>query len=407
MNINSTRLLKRLNELGDIGRNQQGELSRIAFTDADKLGRDKLVEWMQQVNLTVKIDHIGNIHGIWEPNSAHGKKPIMMGSHIDTVVNAGKYDGNYGVLAGLEVIMTLQESGYQPEKGIVISAFSNEEGARFAPDMMGSLVYCAGYCLNKALQTIDSEGVSIGSELQRIGYAGDVQPGFIQPEAYIELHIEQGPVLESCDIPIGIVENLQGISWQRITIEGVANHAGTTPMSMRSDAGLAAAKITAYISDFVVENDNHGVATIGTLQLTPNIINVIAAKAVFTVDLRSPNERNLQASEAYLSQCLKQIENTGLFKVSSEKLARFQPVNFDETLAKQLEKAANKRALNTMRMTSGAGHDAQMMARICPSVMIFVPSKDGISHNPKEHTDAQQLIDGANLLLDTVAELSN
>lgn len=406
MNINSERLLARLKEHGDIGRDSEGRLARLAFTDADKLGRDQLVNWMLDAGLSIEVDRIGNIHGIWKAATSDDCDPIMMGSHIDTVLNAGIYDGNYGVLAGLEVILTLQEAGHKPNSPIIISAFSNEEGARYAPDMMGSLVYSGGYCVDKALTTVGIDGSILGNELERIGYAGNNEPGFIQPKAYIELHIEQGPVLDKLDIPIGVVENLQGISWQKVIIKGVANHAGTTPMSMRSDAGLATAKVMTLLEEFVKKKGNGMVSTIGSIEFEPNIINVIPSKSIFTVDVRSPFENDLIDAENHLNKLLDEIRKSGDFIISVDKLARFEPVVFDSSLVKSIEIASTNRGFISKRMTSGAGHDAQMIARICPSAMIFVPSKDGISHNPKEHTDVQQLIDGANVLLDTIILLS-
>jgi len=406
MNINSERLIARLTEHGDIGRDSEGRLSRLAFTDADKQGRDRLVRWMKDAGLDVAVDRIGNIHGVWKEDTTVDIDPIMMGSHIDTVLNAGIYDGIYGVLAGLEIILTLQESDHKPANPIIISAFSNEEGARYAPDMLGSLVYSGDYCIDKALATVGIDGSILGSELERIGYAGFHEPGFMQPKAYIELHIEQGPVLEKLGIPIGVVENLQGISWQKITLDGVANHAGTTPMSMRADAGMATAKVMTYLEDFVNKKGNGMVLTIGTIQFEPNIINVIPSKSVFTVDVRSPFESDLKDVERELNRLLDQLQQKGDIRVSVERLVRFEPVTFDNKLVKHIEEASNNRGFMTKRMTSGAGHDAQMIARICPSAMIFVPSKGGISHNPKEHTDVQQLVDGANVLLDAIYNLS-
>ncbi|MEH6578521.1 MAG: Zn-dependent hydrolase [Amphritea sp.] len=406
MNVNSERLLSRLKEFGNVGRDSKERLARIAITDADKLGRDNLVAWMQAADLKVAVDRIGNIHGIWKPDSVTDPEPIMMGSHIDTVLNAGIYDGNYGVLAGLEVILTLQECNFAPSRPIVVSAFSNEEGARYAPDMMGSLVYAGGLSVDEALETVGLDGSVLGSELERIGYAGHNEPGFMQPKAYVELHIEQGPVLENLNIPIGAVENLQGISWQRITITGTANHAGTTPMSMRSDAGIATAKVMIYLRDFVTQKGDCMVSTVGSINFEPNIINVIPSKSEFTVDLRSPNEDDLKDAEMNLNHYLKEIQEIEGVTVSVERLARFEPVTFDKGLVETIEAASNSRGLTSKRMTSGAGHDAQMMARICPSAMIFVPSKDGISHNPKEYTEPEELVAGANVLLDTVRAIA-
>ena len=406
MNVNSQRLISRIKAFGTIGLDDKERLARIAFSDADKQGRDQLIAWMKEANLDIEIDRIGNIHGIWQPASVIHGKPIMMGSHIDTVLNAGIYDGNYGVLAGLEVILTLQESGFIPVRPVVISAFSNEEGARYSPDMMGSLVYAGGLEVDKALETIGVDGSVLGCELDRIGYSGANEPGFLQPKAYIELHIEQGPVLDKLDIPIGVVEDLQGISWQRITIEGTANHAGTTPMSMRADAGMASAQVMVSLRDNILAKSDKMVTTIGAMQFEPNIINVIPSKAQFTVDLRSPVEDDLKDAENSLIKCLNTVAESEGVKVSIERMARFEPVIFDNKLVGIIEEVTKCRGLSSKRMTSGAGHDAQMMARICPSAMIFVPSKDGISHNPKEYTEDEALVAGANILLDTVSSLA-
>jgi N-carbamoyl-L-amino-acid hydrolase len=405
LSINAERLLRRIHDLGQIGHDEHGRLARVAATDSDRAGRDAVVGWMKDAGLNVAIDRIGNIFGIWR--GAGGDDPVMVGSHIDTVVNAGIYDGNYGVLAGLEVIETLQAAGFAPVRPIVVGAFTNEEGVRYAPDMMGSLVYAGGLDVGVALATIGNDGTVLGDELARIGYAGDQEPGFLKPYAYVELHIEQGPVLEQVGIPIGTVENLQGISWQRVTIEGTANHAGTTPMSMRRDAGQAAARVMTFLRDHVTKSNAHSVATVGNLRLEPNVINVIPSRAVFTVDLRDPDESRLQDAEAALACYLEELAAKEQVRISVERLARFKPVIFDEALVQRIEEAASRLRLPSRRMTSGAGHDAQMIARIAPSAMIFVPSRDGISHNPREHTDPGELIAGANVLLDVVRRLAS
>jgi N-carbamoyl-L-amino-acid hydrolase len=401
--IDAGRMLGRLKTLGEVGRDGEGRLARIAATDADKAGRDMVVGWFKEAGLTVEVDRIGNIFGIWSKGAGD---PIMLGSHIDTVVNAGIYDGNYGVIAGLEVIQTLQSAGFTPARPIVVGAFTNEEGARFAPDMMGSLVYAGGMNTDEALAVIGNDGKALGDELRRIGYAGAREPGFMKPHAYVELHIEQGPVLERIGIPIGAVENLQGISWHRVTIGGTANHAGTTPMSMRQDAGHAMARVMTFLRDYATDNGPHAVATVGNIKLEPNVINVIPSKATFTVDLRDPDEGRLKAAEAALKACLDALSTKEGVKISVERLARFEPVQFDGRLVDMIEVAARSRQLATRRMTSGAGHDAQMIARIAPSAMIFVPSKAGISHNPREHTAPDELVAGANVFLDVVRELS-
>jgi N-carbamoyl-L-amino-acid hydrolase len=384
--IDAERLLGRLWELGQIGRDGDGRLIRLAGSDSDKAGRDAFIAWIRSAGLEIAVDRIGNIFGIWKDDAHADAAPVLLGSHIDTVIDAGIYDGCYGVLSGLEVIETLKASGYVPTRPIAVAAFTNEEGVRYAPDMMGSLVYASGLPVEEALATVGTDGTVLGEELKRIGYAGSEEPGFLRPHAYVELHIEQGPVLEREGVPIGAVENLQGISWQRITIEGEANHAGTTPMSMRRDAGHAAARVVTFLRDRARNANSPTVATVGCMSFEPNAINVIPSRATFTVDLRDPDEGRLQAEEAALAAYLTELAATEEVTVSVERLARFEPVIFDRGIVELVEDAARRRGLPSKRMTSGAGHDAQMIARVAPAAMIFVPSIGGISHNPREHT---------------------
>ena len=404
--IQAERLLERLRSLGTIGRGENGQLVRLAASDADKAGRDSLMGWLDEAGLDVGIDRIGNIFGIWRPESVPDEAPLLLGSHIDTVIDAGIYDGCYGVLAGLEVIETLKSSGWRPSRPIAVAAFTNEEGVRYAPDMMGSLVHAGGLSIEEALASIGTDGTRLGDELRRIGYAGELEPGFLKPHAYLELHIEQGPVLEREGLAIGAVETLQGISWQRITIEGVANHAGTTPMSLRHDAGHAAARVITFLREKAVAANTPSVATVGSLRFEPNAINVIPARAILTVDLRDPDETRLREAESDLASFLEGLARSEGVTVCAERLARFEPVVFDNGLVEQIEQAAGRNGLRCRRMTSGAGHDAQMMARIAPSAMIFVPSIAGISHNPKEFTPDADLVAGAAVLLDVVRNLT-
>ena len=400
--IDADRLLRRLDQLGATGRDAQDRLCRVAATDADKAGRDLFCGWARDAGLQVEIDRIGNIYAIWAPEGAVGD-PVLMGSHIDTVIDAGIYDGCYGVLSGLAVVEALQAAGARPSRPLAVAAFTNEEGVRFAPDMMGSLVAASGMAVEEALAVAGTDGPTLGAELARIGYAGPREPGFLRPHRYLELHIEQGPVLETEEVVLGAVENLQGISWQRITIRGTANHAGTTPMALRRDAGVAAARIIAFLDD-LARATPMAVATVGTMTFEPNAINVIPSRAIFTVDLRNPSEDRLQEQESALMEALDKLRAEG-FEIELERLARFEPVIFDQGLVAGIEAAAGARQLPCRRMTSGAGHDAQMMARVAPSAMIFVPSRAGISHNPLEFTAPEHLVAGANVLLDVVWSL--
>ncbi|EFG2885867.1 hydantoinase/carbamoylase family amidase, partial [Escherichia coli] len=299
--IDDARLLRRLRELGEVGRGGDGQLARLAASDADRAGRDLFVTWLEAAGLEVRIDRIGNIFGLWSNDDNAALAPVMLGSHIDTVINAGIFDGCYGVLGGLEVIETLKAAGFEPARPIAVAAFTNEEGVRYAPDMLGSLVYAGGLGIDEALATIGVDGTVLGDELRRIGYAGADEPGFLRPHAYVELHIEQGPVLEREGVAVGAVQNLQGISWQRITLDGEANHAGTTPMSMRRDAGYAAARVVTFLHDRAARSNTPTVATVGTMRLEPNAINVIPSRAIFTADLRDPDEARLREEEAALA----------------------------------------------------------------------------------------------------------
>lgn len=407
MKINGNRLLETLKKLGATGREESGALSRVAATDNDKAGRDLFVSWLKETGLNVKVDQMGNIFGVLETEENKDKEPIVIGSHIDSVINAGIYDGCYGVLSGLEVIRTLKENNYKMERPVIVGAFTNEEGIRFQPDMMGSLVFAGGLAVEEALNSkaIENKELTLKNELQRIGYYGNEKPGFFKPYAYLELHVEQGPILDYEKISIGAVENLQGISWQKIIVYGEANHAGTTPIRLRKDAGYVTAKIITFLRDLVNNSNGTTVATIGTISFEPNAINVIPSKSTFTVDLRDPNEEKLKSAEKALKNYLEKLRTEERMKIETERLVRFLPVTFNERIVKIIEKVAKDKNYSCRRMTSGAGHDAQMMSRICPTAMIFVPSYKGISHNPAEFTEDEDLLKGTSVLLDVVTKL--
>jgi len=402
--IKGERLLGRLAALADIGRTDTGACCRLALTDADKAGRDQVVAWMRELGLSVHVDPIGNIFGL-RAGRRPELAPVMTGSHIDTVRTGGAYDGNYGVLGGLEVVASLNDANVHTERSLVVGAFTNEEGARFAPDMLGSLVFVGGLSLDEALATRAIDGAILGDELRRVGYAGNATLDLPAPAAFVELHIEQGPVLDIEGVTIGAVENLQGISWQEISITGQSNHAGTTPMRMRHDAGYAAAAIACFVRELAREMGGTQVATVGKVDLMPNLINVIAARATLTVDLRNTDEALLQHAEQRLATFLDELAASEGVKIERRPLARFEPVTFDAGVADRIERIAGELGYSHRRMTSGAGHDAQMLSRICPTAMIFVPSVGGISHNPAEHTEPDDLVAGASVLLQTLLEL--
>jgi len=402
--LSDRHLLATLDQLARVGAIEGGGCARLALTDEDKAGRDLVVGWMKALGLEVHIDAIGNVIGLRA--GRENLAPVMTGSHIDTVRTGGRYDGNYGVLAGLEVVRALNEANVTTRRPIAVVFFTNEEGARFQPDMLGSLVYAGGLGLNEAYAAADKDGVAVGDELRRIGYLGSARPGALKPHAFLELHIEQGPILDEENVRIGVVESVQGISWTEYTVTGVSNHAGTTPMRLRRDAGYLAASVNLFARKTAWEMGGHQVATVGALTLRPNLINVVPNRAVFTVDLRNTDEAKLQQAEAKVAAHIAEVAAAERVEVEAKVLARFEPVIFDAGLVDRVEHHARALGLSTRRMPSGAGHDAQMMQRICPTAMIFVPSVAGLSHNVKEHTEAADLVAGAELLLNLVLELA-
>jgi len=404
--INGERLMRRLHALAAVGQTAEGACCRLALSEEDRAGRDLVVQWMQDLGLQVSVDPMGNIFG-YRPGRREDLAPIMTGSHIDTVRTGGIYDGNLGVLAGLEIIECLNEAQQQTERGLVVAIFTNEEGVRFTPDMLGSLVYANGMSLAQALAITDKQGVTLGTALEQIGYAGTAPLGVHRPHAFVELHIEQGPVLDSAQLQIGVVEHLQGISWQEITIRGQANHAGTTPMALRHDAGYAAAAVMTFVRELAREMGGHQVATVGQVKLTPNVVNVIAAQAVLTVDLRNTDEALLNQARERLVRFLAQLEQAEGVSIQVADQVLFAPVSFDADLTNLVEQQATQLGLSHRRLNSGAGHDAQMLSRICRSAMIFVPSVAGISHNPAEHTEPADLVAGCQVLCQTLLVLTD
>ena len=405
LRVQPERLIAQLNALAEIGLTPEGACCRLALSDEDRLGRDQLIEWMKELQLEVSIDPIGNIFG-WRAGQ-EDLPPIMTGSHIDTVRTGGRYDGPLGVLGGLEVIRALNEAAIVTRRPIVVAAFTNEEGARFHPDMLGSLVFVGGLSLDEAYASHSADGKILIDELTKIGYVGKAALPLCKPHAFVELHIEQGPILDIDGITIGAVRDLQGISWQELTIVGQSNHAGTTPMRLRHDAGYCAAAISVFMRELTIEMGGAQVATMGVTQLHPNLINVIAARAVVTVDLRNTDEALLKIAEKKLAEFLVKLAAQEGVTITSHRLARFEPVQCDDGIADLFAQHALALGYSCRSMTSGAGHDAQMMARLCPSAMIFVPSVKGISHNPAEHTEVKDLVAGGNVLLQTILELAS
>ena len=402
--ISLPRLCARLDALAEIGPIENGGNARLALTDEDRAGRDLVTSWMTDLGLRVEIDEIGNAVGTWPPERTDA--PVMTGSHIDTVATGGRFDGSLGVLAGIEVVETVIAAGVELEHPLAVAFFTDEEGSRFAPDMLGSLVFAGGMPLEDALTVRAIDGKVLGEELLRIGYAGPQPCPARPPHAYVELHIEQGPVLEAEGVDIGVVTGVQGISWTELTISGQSNHAGTTPMAMRHDAGYAAAAIATFVRELAAGLGPPQVATVGRIELQPNLVNVIARRATLTVDLRNTDDTRLAESERRLAEFCAELSQHEGVEISSRSLARFAPVEFDPGVVDLVEEVALARGCSTKRMPSGAGHDAQMLARVCPAGMVFVPSVNGISHNPAELTHDDDLEAGANVLLHVLVRLA-
>jgi N-carbamoyl-L-amino-acid hydrolase len=402
--INSARLSQRLDNLAKIGARPDGGVCRLAVSDEDKAARDMLVVWMKDLGLQIQVDQVGNLIG-----TRAGKQdlpPLVIGSHIDSVPTGGRYDGAAGVMAGLEVLETLNDCGLRTERPVVLVAFTNEEGVRYRTDMLGSRAFCGFMDPEEAYEVKGIDGTTFGEELKRIGYAGEFPCGSIKPHAYLEMHIEQGPVLDREKFQIGVVGAITGISWHEATVRGEANHAGTTPTYMRRDAGLTAARIITYlreIADTLGENQR---ATCGMISFSPNAINVIPSEAVLSIDLRNSDETILRESDRLLEEYLKKLAREDGTTIQTRPLAWVKPESCSPELIATVTEAASDLGYSNRPMISGAVHDALMLAKYCPTGMIFVPSRNGISHNPAEYTSPEQLEAGANVLLHTVLKLS-
>ncbi len=409
LRVDGDRLWQRLEALGEIGAvhgpNGERGCARLALTDVDRQGRDLVVSWMRDLGMHVAIDAIGNVVAT-RAGSDSNAAAVMIGSHIDTVRTGGRFDGNLGVLAGLEIIETLAHHGLTTRRPIDVAFFTDEEGARFAPDMLGSLVYVGGLAVEEALDvTAADDGARLGDELARIGYAGPTPvPAASFPHAYVELHIEQGPVLEDEGTTVGVVTGVQGISWTEVTITGQSAHAGTTPMHLRHDPLAVAARTIHEVRLVAGSRGAPQVATVGSLTVVPNLVNVIPSNVVFSIDLRNTDEATLKEAEAEVFEACRMYASDEGCEISLRTLARFEPVEFDPEMIDLVESTAQRLGHSTRRMPSGAGHDAQMLARVCPTSMVFVPSVNGLSHNIAEYTTPADIEAGANVLLQVVLD---
>ena len=404
LRIDGDRLVSRLAALSRIGATPEGGCRRLALSDEDRQGRDWLVAELEALGLTVKIDAIGNIVGILK--GREDGPAVILGSHIDTVGTGGRFDGALGVVAGVEVLATLRDAGLTPRRDMAVIAFTNEEGARFHPDMLGSYVWAGGMSVAAAHAELDAEGAVLGAELKRIGYEGAEQPGFLPAHAYLELHIEQGPVLESEGGGLGAVTGIQAICWLELTLTGRPSHAGTTPMVYRKDPGLAGARINIFANELTRTIPGQ-LANCGVIRVQPANVNVVPETVVMTLDLRNPDNAALAQAEAAVRAYCAELSGREGIEIAFRDLARFPATPFTEELIAAVETSATELGLPIRRMISGAGHDAQMMSRICPTAMVFITSIGGLSHNPAEFSTDEDIASGANVLLNAAWRVAN
>ena len=402
LRINSDRLWQALMDLAKIGATPKGGVCRLALSDLDKQGRDLVSGWCKDAGLALTTDQLGNIFAR-RAGSNNNLPPVMAGSHIDTQPSGGKFDGNYGVMAALEVVRTLNDHNIQTEAPLEVCIWTNEEGSRFQPVMMGSGVFANIFPLEQALSAKDVEGKNVRDELKRIGYAGNAPVGEHPGAAYFEAHIEQGPILEQRKITIGVVLGSLGSRWYDVTFSGQDNHAGTTPMDARKDALLGAANLIAEVNR-IGASDEFGRGTVGFIQVKPNSRNVVPGEVRMSVDLRHPNAETLLAMDARLRATCEKIRKDLGLQLQIVQVSYFEPTAFNTELVDSVRACAGALKYSHMDVVSGAGHDAVYLARVIPTAMIFVPCEGGISHNEVESATPQDLAAGCNVLLQVMVE---
>ena len=413
VSIDRDRLYAALEELGRIGsylddRSGLTGVNRLALTAADGEGRRHVRDRMAAMGLAVTIDQIGNVYGRREGTNPR-LAPVMMGSHIDSVPTGGRFDGCLGVLGGLEILQTLADRKITPKRPMVVGFFTDEEGARFGTDMLGSAVATGRLDLEAAYALTDRDGKKLRDELEKIGFLGVADAHLDPPYAYVETHVEQGPILKAKGLDIGVVTGVQSISWHELVIAGKSAHAGTTPMELRADAGVAAAKINLRMRE-MTQSKNYGEhmrATMGGIVPHPNLVNIVPGRVTATVDLRNPDDARMRAAEKDLIAYYEQVAREEKVEIKWRQTARTDYVPFALEIQERIAAAATKRGFKNERLISGAGHDAQEMAHLCKTAMVFVPGEhDGISHNPRELSTPEQCANGVNVMLDVVLALA-
>ncbi|KKJ78542.1 allantoate amidohydrolase [Kiloniella litopenaei] len=403
MHINSPRLWDSLMEMAKIGPGVRGGNNRQTLTDEDAEGRHLFRRWCEEAGMTVGIDSMGNMFARHEGTDP-SLLPVMVGSHLDTQPTGGKYDGVLGVLAGLEIVRTLNDMGIKTKRAIEVVNWTNEEGTRFAPAMLASGVFAGVHTQDWAYDREDAEGLKFGDELKRIGFVGDEPVGQRKLHAMFELHIEQGPILEDENVDIGVVTHGQGLNWLQVTLTGKESHTGSTPMPKRVNAGLGAARITELVNDIALRYAPHAVGAVGHMDIYPNSRNIIPGKAVFTIDFRHPNKDVITAMEQALRfEGREIVEEIGL-TMEIEQAGAFDPVTFDEGCVSAVRNAAVRLGYSHRDIVSGAGHDACWINRVAPTAMVMCPCVDGLSHNEDEEISPEWAGAGADVLFHAVVE---
>ena len=406
ISIDGQRLWRSLMDLARIGATPKGGNCRLALTALDGQGRDLVTGWMREAGMTLRVDQVGNIFAR-RAGRNNDLPPVMTGSHIDTQPTGGKFDGCYGVLAGLEVIRTLNDHGVETEAPLEVAIWTNEEGSRFVPVMMGSGVFAGKFPLEVALAATDREGKSVADELAAIGYAGRDPVGGRPVGAYFEAHIEQGPILEHEEKVVGVVTGSLGLRWYDVVVTGMEMHAGPTPMPIRRDALYAASYLLQAVVGIANDHQPHGRGTVGEIQAHPGSRNVIPGQVRFTVDLRHEDEATLARMDRRWKETCAEIAKRHNVEVEVKDVQYFAPTPFDPDLVGKVRDGAARRGLAAMDIVTGAGHDAVYMASVTPTAMIFVPCKDGVSHNEIEDAKPADLEAGCNVLLDAMVARAN
>ncbi len=403
LRINPDRLWDSLMEMAKIGPGVAGGNNRQTLTDEDAEGRRLFQKWCEDAGLTLGVDKMGTMFAT-RPGTDPDALPVYVGSHLDTQPTGGKYDGVLGVLAGLEVVRSMNDLGIRTKHPIVVTNWTNEEGARFAPAMVASGVFAGALSLDYAYSRQDLDGKIFGDELKRIGWLGDEEVGARKMHAYFEYHIEQGPILEAETKQIGVVTHCQGLWWLEFTLTGREAHTGSTPMAMRVNAGLAMARIFEMVQAVAMENQPGAVGGVGQVKFTPNSRNVLPGKVVFTVDIRTPDQGKLDRMRAAIEAKAKAICDELDVGCSVEAVGHFDPVTFDPTLVGRVRSAAEKLGYTHMDVISGAGHDACWAAKVAPATMIMCPCVGGLSHNEAEEISRDWAAGGCDVLLHAVLE---